>query len=103
MLFFLKVCAASAAVGWVCHDLVLYLQPRIAWHKFTGDLLLISVVTSVGVLLLLALAKLLRIRELDQQVERLWILAASNWSRITKPRPSGNANLPIERFLPLTV
>jgi len=82
-LFFLKVSAASAAVGWICHELLLYLEPRIAWHRFTGDLLLLVIVTSVGVLLLLALGKLLRIRELDQQVERLWILAASNWSRIS--------------------
>ena len=43
-----------------------------------GDLLLLTMVTSVGVMLLVP-GKLLRIRELDQQIVRLWTLAP--WSR----------------------
>ena len=41
------------------------------------------IVTAVGILLLLLMSKLLRIRELDQQVERLWLLA--RWTRSKTP------------------
>jgi putative peptidoglycan lipid II flippase len=80
MVFFFKVCAASAAAGWLCHELLLYLEPRMPWHQFAGDLLLLMVVTTAGLLLLIALGKLLRIRELDEQIARLWILATNNRS-----------------------
>ena len=80
-LFFVKVSSASAAVAWICHQLQLALEPHIAWHRFTGALLMLVTVTSVGVLLLIALGKLLRIRELDQQITRLWLLAPWNRSK----------------------
>jgi putative peptidoglycan lipid II flippase len=78
VLFFGKVCAASAAVAWICHQLQLILEPHIAWHRFAGALLLLVMVTSAGVVLLIALGKLLRIRELDEQVARLWALASGS-------------------------
>ena len=78
-LFFFKVCAASAAAAWACHRLQLALQPHFAWHRLTGDLLLLTTVTTAGIVILLILGKLLRIRELDQQVARLWSLAP--WNR----------------------
>ena len=78
-LFFFKVCAASAASAWVCHRLQIALQPHFAWHRLPGDLLLLTTVTASGAVILLILGKLLRIRELDQQIVRLWTLAP--WSR----------------------
>ena len=48
------------------------------WHHLTGALLLLTIVSSAGVVLLILLGKLLRIKELDQQIERLWLLAAGN-------------------------
>ena len=78
-LFFFKVCAASAASAWVCHRLQIALQPHFAWHRLPGDLLLLTTVTGSGAVILLILGKLLRIRELDQQIVRLWTLAP--WSR----------------------
>ena len=83
MLFFFKVCAASAVAGWVCHSLSLYLRTYLPLRLFTSDLLLLVIVTSVGVLLLIVLGKLLRIRELDEQIGRLWTLASTGWSKIT--------------------
>ena len=74
--FFLKVVAASAVAGWACYRLRLILEPHFPWQRFTGALLLLVVVTSAGVLLLLLLGKLLRIRELDEQIARLWRLAS---------------------------
>jgi putative peptidoglycan lipid II flippase len=75
-LFFLKVSAASALTGWACYRLRLILEPHFAWQRFTGALLLLVIVTAAGVLLLLLLGKLLRIREMDEQIARLWRLAS---------------------------
>ena len=76
-LFFAKVCAASAMAAWACHRLELMLEPHIMWRSFSGAFLMLVAVTGVGVLLLVALGKLLRIRELESQIERLWVLAAN--------------------------
>lgn len=75
-LFFVKVCAGSIATGWACYRLRLALEPHFAWQQFTGALLLLTVVTSAGLVLLLLLGKLLQIREMDAQIARLWRLAA---------------------------
>jgi putative peptidoglycan lipid II flippase len=69
-LFFVKVCAASAAVAWVCHRLQLFLEPHFAWHAMTGAFALLVIVTTVGVALLLIAAKLLGIREFDELIAR---------------------------------
>ena len=65
-----------------CYKLRLVLEPHLAWHRFAGALSLLVMVTAAGILLLLLMGKLLRIRELDQQFERLWLLA-----RWTAPKP----------------
>jgi putative peptidoglycan lipid II flippase len=77
-LFFLKVCGASAAVAVACRQLQTLLEPYFAWHRLTGAFLLLSIVTSAGILLLILLGKLLRIRELDAQIARLWMIATGN-------------------------
>jgi putative peptidoglycan lipid II flippase len=75
-LFFGKVCAGSIVTGWACYRLRLALEPHIAWQRFSGALLLLSIVSTAGVALLLVLAKILRIREMDEQIARLWRLAS---------------------------
>jgi putative peptidoglycan lipid II flippase len=75
-LFFLKVPVASAAVGYACYRLRLVLEPHIAWQRFAGALLILVVVTAAGILLLVLAGKLLRIREMDDQIARLWRLAS---------------------------
>jgi hypothetical protein len=69
-LFFLKVCAASGAVAWVCYRLQLILEPHFAWHTIVGAFVLLVIVTFVGVALLLIAAKLLGIREFDELIAR---------------------------------
>jgi len=81
VLFFLKVCGASAAVAFACRELQTLLEPHLAWHRFTGAFLMLAIVTTAGILLLVLLGKLLRIRELDAQIERLWLLASGNRPR----------------------
>ena len=75
-LFFLKISAISVVTGWACYHLRLALEPHFAWQRFTGAFLLLTVVTIAGALLLLIFGRLLRIREMEQQVERLWRLAS---------------------------
>jgi peptidoglycan biosynthesis protein MviN/MurJ (putative lipid II flippase) len=87
LVFFLKVCGASAAVAFACRQLQTLLQPYFAWHRLPGAFLLLSIVTSAGVLLLILLGKLLRIREIDQQIERLWLLASSNRQSAAQSNP----------------
>ena len=76
--FFMKVCAASVVAAWVCHRLALLLEPHIAWHRFSGAFVLLTLVSSAGVLLLVLLGKILRIREIERQITRLWSLATNN-------------------------
>jgi hypothetical protein len=45
---------------------------------------LLAIVTSAGALLLILLGKLLRIRELDEQIARLWLLASGNRQGATR-------------------
>jgi len=81
--FFLKVCAASAVVGALCHELRQVLEPHLAWHTLPGALSMLVMVTAAGILLLVMIGKLLRIRELDEQLARLWTLAS--WRRSKTP------------------
>jgi putative peptidoglycan lipid II flippase len=75
-LFFVKVSLGSALAGWACYQLRLAIEPHFAWQRFTGAFLLLTVVTSAGIVLLLLLGKLLRIREMDEQIAHLWRLAS---------------------------
>ena len=83
VLFFVKVCAASALVGAVCYYLRLVLEAHLAWHTLPGAFSLLVMVTAAGILLLVIIGKLLGIRELDEQLERLWLLA--RWNRSKTP------------------
>ena len=69
-LFFLKVCAASGAVGWICYRLQLFLEPHIAWRATMGAFILLTIVTAVGVALFVVAGKVLGIQELDGLIAR---------------------------------
>jgi putative peptidoglycan lipid II flippase len=81
--FFLKVCVASTLVGAVCYKLRQMLEPHLAWHTLPGALSLLVAVTAVGILALVIIGKLMGIRELDEQLARLWLLAP--WRRSKTP------------------
>ena len=81
--FFFKISVASALVAAVCYKLRRVLEPHFAWHTLPGSLSLLVVVTAAGILLLVAMGKLLGIRELDEQLARLWLLAP--WRRWKTP------------------
>ena len=74
VLFFLKVCLVSTLAGFACFRLTKFLETVIGWQRFAGALLVLTAVTSVGVVLTGILAKLFRIRELDSYLKKLWSL-----------------------------
>lgn len=70
MLFFAKVTAASAIVGLACHWLEFRLESVMAWQRIPQNLLLLTLVSGTGVILLMILLKLLRVSELDRYLSR---------------------------------
>ena len=68
--FFLKMSAASCLVGLVCYKLTSYLENFIPWEELTGAVALLAIVSSAGLLLLIATLKILRVPELDFYLAR---------------------------------
>jgi putative peptidoglycan lipid II flippase len=72
VIFFLKMSAASCVAGYVCSRLAGWLENIIAWQHLGGALLLLTMVTSAGVVLLGVLLKILRVPELDTYLRRAY-------------------------------
>jgi putative peptidoglycan lipid II flippase len=68
--FFLKMSGASCVVGLVCYKFTTYLENLIPWQKLGGAVLLLSIVSTAGILLLVAALKILRVPELDLYLRR---------------------------------
>ena len=51
-LFFLKMSAASCVVGLACYKLTNYLENFIPWQRLGGAVLLLTIVSTAGLLLL---------------------------------------------------
>lgn len=73
LLFFAKVTLASIITAGAVYEFAQWLSPRIAWHRALGSFELLIMATSAGVLLILALLKILRVRELDSYLARIHI------------------------------
>src|SRR5438552_6965684 len=71
LLFFGKVVAASALGALGCFKVVAWLEARLNWRTTYGAFLLLVVASLAGFLLTAALAKLLRLRELDAYLKRV--------------------------------
>lgn len=70
-MFFCRITAASAVAGLVCYRLTLWFQGRVAYQNRPVAFMMLVLVSSVGVVIVVALAKLLGIRELDQYLRKL--------------------------------
>ena len=68
--FFCKVTTASIVAGVVCYKLAAWLETRMAWQRPLGALVLLSVVSAVGVVILVAVLKLLRVPELESYLAK---------------------------------
>jgi putative peptidoglycan lipid II flippase len=71
VVFFLKVTAASALAAAASFALVSWLEPRLGWMTTTRAFLVLALASSLGFLLTLLFAKLLRIREFDTYLKQL--------------------------------
>ena len=72
--FFLKIAAASTVGGFACHHLVRWLGVQIGWQTTTRAFVVLVVVSTIGFLLMGVLAKLLRVREIDDYFEKTGLL-----------------------------
>ena len=80
IVLFLKMSAASCIAGYACYRLVLLLHNFLAWQHIPSALLLLTVVTSVGILLLGILLKILRVPEIDLYLRRAYSFAGRSGS-----------------------
>jgi putative peptidoglycan lipid II flippase len=74
-LFFCKVTAASVAAGFVCYQLVGWLEMRMSWQQPLGALLLLAIASTVGIVVLAVALKILRVPELETYLEKALTLA----------------------------
>ena len=75
VVFFLKVAVASCAAGYVCYRLTNALEDFLPWQRIPGALLLLTLVTTAGIVLLVALLKLFRVPEVTQYLRRAYQFA----------------------------
>jgi putative peptidoglycan lipid II flippase len=71
LLFFGKVTVASTAAACTVYELAKWLQHAIAWQRMLGSFEILLVATAAGIVILIPLLKLFRIREVDTYLGRL--------------------------------
>ena len=71
VIFFLKMCAASALAGVACFGLSNWFASHLGWQTTQQALVVLVSVSSVGLVLIAVLAKLLRVREFGDYWQRL--------------------------------
>jgi len=71
LVFLLKIGAVSALTGVACFELTNWLGLRLGWQTTHQALLVLVIVSSVGLVLTVLLARLLRLRELEDYLKRL--------------------------------
>jgi len=74
-IFFCKVTAASVVACFVCYKLVGWLEMRMPWQEPLGALLLLAIATTIGIVVLAASLKILRVPELEAYLEKALTLA----------------------------
>lgn len=88
VVFFLKITAASAVAGWVTHMANQRMEAHIPWHSMAGAFVLLALGSSVGLALTALLAKLLRIREFNAQIEKLLTILRRRLGGDRRPQPT---------------
>jgi putative peptidoglycan lipid II flippase len=73
VIFFLKMCAASALAGVACFGLSNWFASHLGWQTTQQALVVLVSVSSVGLVLIAVFAKLLRVREFGGYFKRLAI------------------------------
>jgi putative peptidoglycan lipid II flippase len=73
VIFFLKICVASALAGVACFELSNWFASHLGWQTTQQALVVLVSVSSVGLVLIAVLAKLLRVREFGDYFKRLTV------------------------------
>jgi hypothetical protein len=71
LIFLLKITLVSALSGLACFKLNNWLGSLLGWQTTHQALLVLVIVTSVGLALMALLAKLLRVKEFEDYLQRL--------------------------------
>lgn len=66
-----KMCASSILVALLCYQLTAWLEARLAWRTTWGAFQLLVIVTAIGIPLIIFLAKLLGVDEIDAYGRKL--------------------------------
>jgi putative peptidoglycan lipid II flippase len=82
MTFFLKVCGVSTVTAAVCYLAMQRLGAWISWRTVGGAFLDLVIVTSLGILALLALGRVFRLREMDEYLGELWQMVKGRLGRV---------------------
>lgn len=69
---FAKICVSSALGALLCFKLTTWLEARLAWHTTWGALELLVIVTTIGFPLIIFLAKLLGLHEIDTYFRKIF-------------------------------
>ncbi len=69
--FFARVCVTAAVAALACHQVMHWLEARVNWRSSHGALLVLAGASAAGFIAAVAMAKVLRIRELDPYLARL--------------------------------
>jgi putative peptidoglycan lipid II flippase len=82
VVFFLKICAASAVMAVICYPIMQRLGEWIPWRATTGAFIDLAIVTAIGIALLVGLSRLFRLREVDLYLKELLAMVASRRGRV---------------------
>jgi putative peptidoglycan lipid II flippase len=87
--FFAKITAASVLAGWATLVVDRRLEAHLPWHSMRGSFVLLCIGTTVGLAVIVALAKLLRIREFDAHLNRVrGLIARRRGTHLPQPANS---------------
>jgi putative peptidoglycan lipid II flippase len=80
--FFLKVCVVSVVMAAICYPVMQTMGRWESWNTVAGAFIDLVIVTSLGVIVLIALCRLFRLRELEQYLLELWRMVKGRLGRI---------------------
>jgi putative peptidoglycan lipid II flippase len=85
--FFLKVCGVSIVMAAICYPVMEHLGRWESWSTIGGAFIDLVIVTTLGVIVLIALCRLFRLRELEEYLVELWRMVKGRLDRVAATGP----------------
>jgi putative peptidoglycan lipid II flippase len=82
VMFFVKICAVSVATAAICYPVMERLGGWESWKTIGGAFVDLVIVTLLGGAVLIALCRLIRLRELEEYLAELWRMVKGRLDRI---------------------